>query len=194
MILAKLKEATREQHEALENVVDVMNSTFSMDDYGALLEKFYRYYLAIEPALPAGELLSNGFDVESRRKLPSLERDLAVLGLLHEAQKENGPRPEIPVFDGPAKAFGTMYVLEGATLGGQIISRHLSTHLGITPENGGSFFYGYGPATGPMWKDFGAVITAYAESNGHENEMIEGAKETFESFRTFFEASRQTKH
>lgn len=194
MILAKLKEATREQHEALENVVDVMNSTFSMDDYGALLEKFYRYYLAIEPALPVGDLLSNGFDVESRRKLPSLERDLAALGLLHEARKENGPRPEIPDFDGPAKAFGAAYVLEGATLGGQIISRHLSTHLGITPENGGSFFYGYGPDTGPMWKDFGSIITAYAESNGHENEMIEGAKETFESFRKFFEASGKTKH
>ncbi len=78
MILAKLKEATRDQHEALENVVDVMNKTFSIDDYKELITKFYRFYSAIEPKLPAAELNAAGFDIEPRRKTPLLERDLGT--------------------------------------------------------------------------------------------------------------------
>lgn len=187
MILAKLKEATKEQHEALESVVDVMNSTFTLDDYKALITKFYLFYSAIEPSLPT-ELKANGFDLESRRKLPSLERDLSALSIF---QKPNTAAVETPVFNSVAKAFGAAYVLEGATLGGQIITRHLSSAIGITPETGASFFYSYGPNVGPMWKEFGAAITAYAEKNGHDDEIILGAKETFDSFRKFFEQASE---
>lgn len=188
MILAKLKEATKEQHEALESVVDVMNSTFTLDDYKALITKFYLFYSAIEPSLPTEELKENGFDIDSRRKLPSLERDLTALSIL---QKPDVAAVETPVFDSVAKAFGAAYVLEGATLGGQIITRHLSSAIGVTPETGASFFYSYGPNVGPMWKEFGAAITAYAEKNGHDDEIVQGARETFDSFRKFFEQASE---
>jgi heme oxygenase len=187
MILAKLKETTKEQHEALENVVNVMNSTFTLDDYKALITKFYLFYSALEPSLPAEQLKENGFDIESRRKLPSLERDLSALSIF---QKPDAV-VEIPVFDSVAKAFGAAYVLEGATLGGQIITRHLSSAIGITPETGASFFYSYGPNVGPMWKEFGAAITAYADANGHDEDIVAGARETFDAFRKFFEKASE---
>ncbi len=188
MILAKLKESTKEQHEALETVVDVMNSTFTLDDYKALITKFYLFYSAIEPSLPTDELKVHGFDLESRRKLPSLERDLSALSIF---QKPGAVTVETPVFDSVAKAFGAVYVLEGATLGGQVITRHLSSAIGVTPETGGSFFYSYGPNVGPMWKEFGAIITAYAEANGQDDVIVQGANETFDSFRRFFEQASQ---
>ncbi len=47
MILAKLKESTRDQHNALETVVDVLNKSFTSPDYRELLTKFYRFYSAI---------------------------------------------------------------------------------------------------------------------------------------------------
>lgn len=188
MILAKLKETTKEQHEALETVVNVMNSTFTLDDYKALITKFYLFYSALEPSLPAEQLIENGFDIESRRKLPSLERDLSALSIV---QKPDEAAVEIPVFDSVAKAFGAAYVLEGATLGGQIITRHLSSAIGITPETGASFFYSYGPNVGPMWKEFGAAITAYADANGHDEEIVAGARETFDAFRKFFEKASE---
>jgi heme oxygenase len=187
MILAKLKESTKEQHEALESVVDVMNSTFTLDDYKRLITKFYLFYSTIEPTLPADELKANGFDLESRRKLPSLERDLSALSIF---QKPDAV-VEIPVFDSVAKAFGAAYVLEGATLGGQVITRHLSSAIGVTPETGASFFYSYGPNVGPMWKEFGAAITAYADANGQDDAIVQGAKETFDSFRRFFEKASE---
>ena len=87
----------------------------------------------------------------------------------------------------PAKAFGTLYVMEGATLGGQVINRHLKEHLGLTPENGGVFFNGYGQMTGPMWKAFGASIEAFAASANADDEIVAAAKDAFTSFKQCFE-------
>ncbi len=187
MILAKLKESTRDQHEALESVVDVMSMAFSVGDYRELLGKFYRFYSAMEPRLPVEGLREAGFEIEGRRKMPLLERDLEALGALDSLRG-------LPMWDGVpdtksvAAAFGSVYVMEGATLGGQVITRHLREHLGITPENGGAFFNSYGKETGPMWKAFGAVITAYSEKHPEEDEtIVHAARETFDSFRLCFQ-------
>ena len=185
MILKKLKEDTREQHEGLEEAVDILNGDFSLDDYERVLIKFYRFYRAMEPALPAVELAENGFDIEGRRKLQSLENDLKQLGIFEKASLvpawDKAPKP-----DSAAKACGSVYVLEGATLGGQVIGRSLRDRLGITPENGGSFFYSYGPEVGPKWKEFGAVITEFAEKNGDDESIIQAAKDTFDGFKDCF--------
>ncbi len=187
MILKKLKEATKEQHEALESVVDVMNRMFTKEDYGNLLTKFYRFYTAMEAELPAAELKAEGFDIEERRKLPLLERDLTSLGLLEEARSAANVKPVIPTLDTAAKAFGAVYVMEGATLGGQVITRHLRDHLGISVEEGGAFFNSYGHMVGPMWKAFGEAVTDFAEKNNDDDAIVETAKQTFDCFRKSFE-------
>ncbi|MEO7674380.1 MAG: biliverdin-producing heme oxygenase [Pyrinomonadaceae bacterium] len=192
MILAKLKEATRDQHEELENVVDVMNRTFSIADYKELLAKFYRFYAAIEPTLPVAELADAGFDVEARRKTPLLERDMEHLGILGDAKKAP-PFTDIPMLDTVAKAFGSIYVMEGATLGGQVITRQLKEHLGITAEKGGAFLNSYGYNVGPMWKALGASVTAFAESADDDESIINAARETFDSFRRCFDDAARNK-
>lgn len=188
MILGRLKEETRERHEALEGLVDVMDRTLSMDAYGGLLTTFYRFYSAVEPRLPAAALLTEGFDVAERRKVPLLERDLEHLKILSTA-KDLAPLADIPSVETVARAFGGIYVMEGATLGGQVITRHLREHLGLTPDAGGAFFNSYGKEVGPMWKRFGAAITAFAERNPHaEDQIVDAAKETFDCFRRGFAA------
>jgi heme oxygenase len=92
----------------------------------------------------------------------------------------------VPTLDTAAKAFGSIYVMEGATLGGQIITRHVKEHLDLTPENGGAFFNSYGPMVGPMWKGFGTAITAFAEKADADDEIVDSAKETFDAFRESF--------
>lgn len=187
MILAKLKESTRSQHEALESVVDVMNKAFTADDYKTLLTKFYLFYSAVEPKLPAGELLAEGFDIGPRNKTAMLEKDLAALGTIDSvrAMPQWTGGPEI---DSLAEAFGSIYVMEGATLGGQVITRQLKENLGITVENGGAFFNSYGKEVGPMWKAFGAAITAYAEKHPDEDDtIVVSARDTFDGFKRCFE-------
>jgi heme oxygenase len=188
MILAKLKEATRTQHDNLENTVDVMNQMFSLEDYKILLTKFYRFYAAIEPKVAANDLQSAGFDYGKRRKIPLLEKDLKSLGIFENVQKEVALWTDLPALDSTEKAFGSLYVMEGATLGGQVIMRHLKQHLDITPENGGSFFNSYGAQVGPMWKEFCAITTEFAEKAQDDETIINSARETFDSFANCFTA------
>ena len=191
MILAELKEQTRAQHENLESIVDVMNKMFTRADYEILLTKFYRFYSSVEPKVAAIDMKANGIDATKRTKLKWLERDLTALGAFDRAQQL--PRlSDTPVLDTPGKAFGAMYVMEGATLGGQVITRHLKQHLSLTPETGGAFFNSYGERVGPMWKEFGAAITAFAERNGNNREIVDAAKDTFDSFARCFNGSIET--
>lgn len=187
MIMEKLKQSTREQHEALESVVDVMSKTFTLDDYKSLLTKFYRFYSAVEPKLPVDGLLQAGFDIAPRRKTPLLERDLAALGILDQVRAVPAWQG-VPAIDGVAAAFGGIYVIEGATLGGQLIKRQLKESLDVTEENGGAFFNSYGADVGRMWKEFRDVMTAYSEKNPDDDEaVVNSARETFDSFRRCFE-------
>src|ERR1700755_2879115 len=140
MILAKLKEATKEQHDNLETTVNVMDQMFSAEDYKKLLCKFYRFYAAMEPKVFRLDWSKVSLNIDERRKLPKLERDLKALEIWDEAQS----LPEwdgLPELEDLPEGFGSLYVMEGATLGGQVINRHLKEHLGISPENGGALVY-----------------------------------------------------
>lgn len=189
MILEKLKEATRSQHEETESVVDVMNRAFDLNDYKTLIRNFSRFYAAYEPKLPVAELAAKGFDYETRRKLPSLQADARALGLVIDGPEYD----QLPDVSSVAKAFGSLYVIEGSTLGGQVISRHLKQHLDLTPENGGAFFNSYGPEVGPRWKEFGAAIRTFAETGEHDDEIVSAAKATFESVMNVFRSEATAK-
>lgn len=184
--MQKLKEATRSQHEGLESAVDVMSESLAIDDYTKLLTKFYRFYLPVERELAKLDLESAGYRLSERRKVPRLEEDLEFLGVLETAQKTVEPFSGVPRPGDIAEAFGVLYVLEGATLGGRIIDRHLREHLGVEPGKGGSFFNGYGTRTGEMWKEFGQTVQEYADKHGGEDRMIDLAKQTFDGFRLCF--------
>jgi heme oxygenase (biliverdin-IX-beta and delta-forming) len=186
MIMTKLKEATREQHEHLEEVVGVMEAAFNREDYGRLLTKFYKFYSSLEPRFDAAGLRVHGYDLDARRKVPSIESDLKSLGIFDKIAGSAGTWLDVPDVASPAEAFGALYVIEGATLGGQIITRHLKQNLGVTFENGGSFFNSYGDRVGPMWKDFCAVTRDFAERHGGEDRIIESARKTFDSFARCF--------
>lgn len=179
MILQKLKESTRQQHEEIEQVVDVMNRMFKIDDYKDLIGKFRRFYSAYEPTLPIENLRKVGFDYDNRRKLPSLEADVAALGVA----ATSGSFDELPDVSTVARAFGSLYVIEGSTLGGQVITRHIKQHLNLSPENGAAFFHNYGSEVGPMWKQFREAITAFANGGKEDEEIISAAEATFESIR-----------
>ncbi len=173
-ILDLLREQTRAAHERAEATLPLLDPALSRARYRQILAAFWGFHAALEPRLRAVEGL--GLDVEARRKLPLLESDLRALG----GDAAHLPvAHDVPRVDGVAEALGVMYVLEGATLGGRVISRHLASR-GIGPETGGAFFAGYGEATGEMWKAFAAAIGAYAEAHPESaDRMVRAADETF---------------
>ncbi len=186
MIMTKLKEATSDQHKSLESTVNVMDSMFTIEDYKNLLVKFYIFYSAIENQLAELDWNSIGLDFAEREKTSKLESDLQLLGA---DVSENEAFVDLPQLKSLASGVGAMYVLEGATLGGQVIKRHLKTALDIDADSGAAFFDGYGEKTGPMWKEFGRIASEYSEKTGSDEEIIESARQTFDSLKNSFENS-----
>lgn len=183
MILQKLKEETAHHHARLEKRVDVFSHLLSRHHYYLLLRDFYGYYAPLEARLlDLRELKTHAPDYRDRLKTPLLERDLYALGATGLELRSLPFCSDLPDLGDVARALGCMYVLEGATLGGQVISRHVGKHLGLDREYGAAFFNSYGAQVGSMWRAFGDALAGYAVSPEIEREVIAAAQETFTKF------------
>jgi heme oxygenase len=184
MILADLKERTKTLHAQTELAFALDQRLATRDSYVALLSRMLGFYAPLEPRMPdavgAREL---GFDLQEREKTSLLRADLSALGLspAEIAAIPNCSRlPQIPRV---ANLFGCLYVLEGSTLGGQIIRREVHRRLGFTADNGCAFFAGYHDKTAEAWREFGEALTRYSVGHPQEQEQIVGtAAETFQRF------------
>lgn len=178
MDLAYLREATAEDHERTEGLVPLMRDDLDRAAYTSLLQRFYTFFKGWErwaescaPQYLLGEM-------EGRRRSRFLEQDLSFF--------EEAPSGELylPKFaDGTNSdwnVLGSMYVLEGSTLGGQFIAAHVEKVLHLQRGEGNAFFAGYGDQTGPMWRRFKAVLAA--APNEHADEIVAAAKQTFAAF------------
>jgi heme oxygenase len=176
-LLSALKQTTWPHHQRLEKKMDLFDPGFSRTDYVRLLEAFWGYYRPIEPRLANNiELRARLPDILRRAKLPWLAKDLAALGIAGGEREQLPVCRELPPCDGFAEALGCLYVLEGSTLGGQVISRHFQHSLGLDADNGLAFFTGYGQGTRTMWQTFGECLTA---AGADETALIHSAGETF---------------
>lgn len=157
-IMTTLKEGTAEEHRRVERNLDHCTSPdVTLADYTGLLERMYGFYAVWEPDMEKALNGRLGFYPE-RAKLQMLEDDLQRLG--HTAKTINHlPRADLyPVSTALPSCLGALYVIEGSTLGGMLLSAHFNKVLGITPAEGGRFFAGYGRQTAAKWKVFGATL------------------------------------
>lgn len=174
-----LRDATRLLHERVEASVDLPARTRTRAGYRALLAALLGLHAPLERRLAALDWPSAGLDFEARRKAPLLAADLRALGVDPDAVPQ---RPLWPAVDGLAAGFGCLYVLEGATLGGQIIAREVERTLGLGPGSGASFFGSYGREVGPMWRAFGRALDAYATTPERLERAAAAAAATFGAF------------
>jgi len=180
--LAALKSATQHEHDALDAALDLLNPELGAAAYRHHLEAFFGFYAPTEQALASfSGWTEHGIDFSARCKAESLRDDLTILGV---DQPDALPMCKtLPSLTSLGAAFGSLYVLEGASLGGQIISRHVAKHFGYTATHGAKFFNGYGARTGEMWMTFRRSVDAYGAEQGPRDEMVEGALATFVAFR-----------
>jgi heme oxygenase (biliverdin-IX-beta and delta-forming) len=82
-------------------------------------------------------------------------------------------------------------VMEGATLGGRMITRHVQATLGIALDTGGSFFEGYGANTATMWQTMRQLLVSGAPDVQSENTMVANAIATFACLRRWCESGRK---
>ncbi|REK17430.1 MAG: biliverdin-producing heme oxygenase [Planctomycetota bacterium] len=177
----RLKHATSEVHQRVEALVGLPPSIAA---HVAALERFFAL---IEPwearVMPA--VADHPSLADRLRKTAWLRADLEHFGR-SEAELAALPRcSSLPRIESLSEALGSMYVFEGATLGGQIIARHLEHELGLADGAGYRFFRAYGADVPARWLAFKQTLEAHASPDNRER-IVASAVTTFECLYDWF--------
>lgn len=172
MFSEELKKNTAVAHLELERkMIPLLKQINSKEDYVELLDFLYGYYKPLESNI---QPFSSG--ISFHQHTPNIEKDINELEPSHKFSGRVAA--DIPAFDSREKALGALYVLEGSTLGGQIISKMLAKQITGSDVNSFSFYNPYGDATNQKWSEFKKLLDA--DYTAEQKALIsEGANETF---------------
>lgn len=173
-LLAQIRVATRALHDRVEQVplmARLLAPDLRADEYRAVLLRMWGFYEPLEARFVSP--VPHAFTPRT----PRLEADLGVVGVPDALPPRCTHLPDVST---EARAWGCLYVLEGATLGGRVLLKHLSRSLGVTPDQGGSFFAGAGPA-GASWKAFLTGLAAFEARTAEAQPTVEAAVDTFDT-------------
>ena len=177
--LPVLRAATRSHHERIDRLIDFRRLP-EPARYARVLQAFGAFLpaweAAVADALPPGRRAW----LAGRSRAPFLSRDLEALGLAPPAPVR------LPGFRNAAAAWGSLYVMEGSALGGQVITRSLAAR-GLLPNSGGAYFHGWGEATAAMWREFRDLLEAELRDPDALAPACEAACRTFESLSSLLE-------
>jgi heme oxygenase (biliverdin-IX-beta and delta-forming) len=162
----RLKKLSAPFHTELESTpiaIRLASGTIEQEEYGLYLERVAALHQTLEPLFTAmNEWKAYGIDPLQRTRLQLLNNDLCALG------KEIPLQREIQPFDIPlnfATAVGMMYVLEGSTMGGQVLARKLSHIVGSDGLSCTRYFAAYGDNTMKQWGEFCQFLDQFGTEN-----------------------------
>jgi heme oxygenase len=188
MLFEHLKQSTATAHRRLEASLDWLTPDFSHDDYRRLLRRllgFLRPWEVMVARFVPGDAAAM-FD--ERRKTPLIEHDVAALDGPSSESIEFAAPEQLPHVGSPAEAWGSWYVVEGSTLGGQLLARHFHARWNLSEAAGLAYFTGYGSQTGVCWADFRRVAGASVDAADYATAAV-AAGETFEKFGAWLTAA-----
>ncbi len=185
-LLDDLRAATREQHEALHvhPLLEPLNQPdVTREQYRDALLAFDAFYRAME----AGRTVAAPDGVPDAPVIQWLAHDLKACS--------GQPLPldiSVPAIDTEAKLWGYLYVKQGSTLGGAVMSKNLKRALGLRPGTDQLFFAGYGAETGARWKELIENLYQRAPSLA-QSEIVEMAGASFQAIAAICDAVHTTK-
>jgi len=174
-----LRKGTADIHQLVERRVPVFREGFNLEDYSQLVEQFFGFWAPVEERLANLESLRDpDLALQSRFRCSLLREDLLILGRDPASVRRC---EKVPRLDNFLQGLGCLYVLEGSTLGAQIIARRLEEILRIGGGSGASFFNAYGGLTGSRWMEFKGFVTASVKPE-QTDEVVKAARQTFTCF------------
>ena len=202
MDLRRLRDETRPEHEATEATLPLTAPGLTLETYRRALERMLpvvesweQWAAAHAPAREqrllaarrrghllredlralGGEASGTGTSADEGAGEP-IDWDAVVTGAAREQATQGGEAEEafVPGF------LGAMYVMEGSTLGGRYIARHVEEALGLLPGRGNAYFQGHGEKTGSMWREVTAVLGEVPEEFAPV--VISAARRAFRAF------------
>lgn len=183
----RLRDAVGPLHDALDRSLGfLLEPGLDRRRYRDVLAAFYGVYAPLEDRLTALRAVSPPLPVPWVARTRLLADDLRALGLA-EDELASLPRCEHGLPTGVGPLAGCLYVLEGASLGGLVITRAVRDALGVGVGAGASFFTGEGPATAARWRQVLGWLEALAAGGVSVDEMTRGACATFVAFQRWLE-------
>ncbi len=178
-VLTELRAATAVEHEQVESALALMDPHLGPDRLVAVLTRLHAFWTAAEAGLDAWARRCPA-DAEivawsRRRRAHLFADDLRTLG----AEGSDGEGPELPAVEDTDQALGRLYVLEGSTLGGTFIVRHLATLPTLGPDVRLGAFSPYGADTGAMWHDYRRVTRERVAEGADAGRVVGAARDTF---------------
>ncbi len=156
--------------------------------YAQLLQGMHRFLAPLETQAHQKMAASSLSDLENRRSTEWMAEDLKALG----QEAVSAGKAEVPQVSSEAEAWGALYLLEGSTLGGQMITKILQKQLPEVAQKL-AYFGGYGAKTGSMWKAFKQQLDAWGEAHPGQNDATIGfARTAFSDFKKSLSAYKQT--
>ncbi|PWD50928.1 biliverdin-producing heme oxygenase [Serinibacter arcticus] len=187
-----LRTATRPQHEHAETrgfVTQLMGGALSREAYIDLATQHHAIYSALEAAGERlrGDAAAAPFLIDALVRVPSLEADLALLlgpDWRDAVDVLPATRAYIEVLDGidTAERFVAHHYTRylGDLSGGQIISRMLQRHYGMTPEELTFYTFTEIPKPKPFKDDYRALLDAAPFTPEQIDAVVEEAKVAFD--------------
>ena len=172
---AQLRESTRAAHARAEASLATLAQPDSLARYAELLRVLWGFQAPLERLLGRQELPA-AVGWPARQRLGALAADLTELGVTSTSLPE---ATGLPALDGPGAVWGTLYVTEGATLGGRVLRRYIEARLGPVPAR---FLDGHGDRTQPMWRDLGRLADRYAGGKHDGRLARQAALQAFAAF------------
>lgn len=176
-VLSALRTGTATEHATVERILDLLDPVLGRPRLTEVLTRMHGFWVAAEAGLDAwaGRFPQDAAAVgwAGRRRAGLFAADLDALGA-----DPARTAPDLPHPADTDEALGRLYVLEGSTLGGAVIDRHLA---GL-PELAAlrlRAFSPYGVDTGGMWHGFRRAARAHVDGGGDPTAMVRSARTTF---------------
>jgi heme oxygenase len=189
-VLRRLRTGTAAAHDAVERALDLLHPGLTAARLVDVLTRMHGFWLAAESGLDAwaGAAPADAARLawSRRRRVHLFAADLTALGA---APAMPPAQPELPAVPGTDDALGRLYVLEGSTLGGVLIDRHLGSLPQLAAVAPLRAFSPYGPGTGAMWRGYRAATRARIAAGGDADRVVAAAQQTFAALAAWCGAS-----
>lgn len=176
-VLHLLRTGTTAEHERLERSLDLLDPGLDRGRLTAVLTRMHAFWRAAEHGLDgwAARYPEDADEITwgARRRAGLFAADLATLGATPADDA-----PALAPVAGTDAALGRLYVLEGSTLGGTFIDRHLAG-LPQLRDVRLRAFSPYGARTGAMWHAFRHATRDRVTRGGNPRVMLAEAGSTF---------------
>jgi heme oxygenase len=186
MILQKIRERTLDYHDDFTSWANpILTGKINKKEFQNVLKVFYGFYYPLEEKIYNLDSLNQlGLKINQRKKIVYLLRDMNNFEIDENEIKDIELCNDYPIFDSIEKILGILYVIEGATLGGQIIANKLQEIFNKEIH----FFNSYGENVRKMWKEYCDILNEYGNKNPEkQEEIVKSSENTYYKFNNWLQ-------